>query len=364
MPFVTLFVLLTLALASFPALVHAEPPSFDCLQAQTAVERLICHDSELARFDRRLAEAYGARRSGLDEAGRAALRAEQQAWLRKRGESCGLGASRELPQDEAAWAAAPCLATMYRTRLAELGAAEPAPATALEPAAIHPLCLRDVLGRTDAEGEPRAADRAACEAGHAHVPVRVTVTGLVMADGLDTGVATFLGYREVGRFSDGELLLLVIENTGGSGMFSSLERVRLGVDGVRLVRGYGGGDRCNGGLRGGRLEGDEIVLESYLTSADLMAAGGQGEAFRAYDELEASASGCIGFAASTVTEEGEAGRLLSVTIEQAVEGWEGGPSRQACFNEALREAYPSLPVMLDPEATKVLAGTIVARCKG
>lgn len=69
---------LTFALA-LPALAGA--PSFDCKLARTRVEKAICASPALSDLDRRIAGAYAAALSGLDEAGRAALRTDQRLFI-------------------------------------------------------------------------------------------------------------------------------------------------------------------------------------------------------------------------------------------------------------------------------------------
>lgn len=65
-------------------------PSFDCSEAQSRVEDLICADDDLARLDRRLAERYAA---AIEAAGRLDaeadvaldnLRATQRGWIKGR----------------------------------------------------------------------------------------------------------------------------------------------------------------------------------------------------------------------------------------------------------------------------------------
>lgn len=77
--------------------------SFDCTQASTRVEKLICADAELSRLDAKLGEAYARARRSTDDA--ATLQAAQRAWL----------AQRNRCDDS------DCLAERYRQRIAALG---------------------------------------------------------------------------------------------------------------------------------------------------------------------------------------------------------------------------------------------------
>ncbi len=83
---------------------RAPAASFDCAKAAGAMERAICSDAGLARLDRQVAEAYGAR---LRDAGAAAKQrdvADQRDWLTLRDKTCSADPA--------------CLIRLYRTRLA------------------------------------------------------------------------------------------------------------------------------------------------------------------------------------------------------------------------------------------------------
>lgn len=83
-------ILLILAiLCAAPALAQDEP-SFDCAQAATTVEQMICTDPELAALDRRVSDHYRAaleKTKALTEGTMAAettLRAQQRGWIKGR----------------------------------------------------------------------------------------------------------------------------------------------------------------------------------------------------------------------------------------------------------------------------------------
>ena len=59
-------------------------PSFDCAAASEAVEKAICSDEELARFDREIDAAYQAALGRIDPKKADALRREQRAFLAAR----------------------------------------------------------------------------------------------------------------------------------------------------------------------------------------------------------------------------------------------------------------------------------------
>lgn len=70
--------------ATAPATSARQPPSFDCAQARSGVEKTICASAQLSSLDAVLAERYRtARRHEPD------VRADQRAWLRARDRICG-----------------------------------------------------------------------------------------------------------------------------------------------------------------------------------------------------------------------------------------------------------------------------------
>lgn len=90
-------------------------PSFDCSEADSRVEKAICSDVELARIDRRLAEAYERKLSEIYDdqgndvtaAAREAIRKRQRDWLLHRESACSNGETA-------------CLTALYRDRMKTL----------------------------------------------------------------------------------------------------------------------------------------------------------------------------------------------------------------------------------------------------
>lgn len=64
-------------------------PSFDCLKAKSAFERLVCRDSALAKSDREIARVYVALKARETPASFETVRAAQKAWLSHAAKSCG-----------------------------------------------------------------------------------------------------------------------------------------------------------------------------------------------------------------------------------------------------------------------------------
>lgn len=80
----------------------AQAASFDCEQARTPVEKLICADPQLEDLDVALSEAYAAAQKELPSAEAGRLRQEQLGWLRQTRNRC---------------ADAACLTQAYKTRI-------------------------------------------------------------------------------------------------------------------------------------------------------------------------------------------------------------------------------------------------------
>lgn len=98
-------------------------PSFDCLAAKSAAEKLICLDADLSRADREMAAAYARLRKTESPGSFATVQASQRAWLAYVMRSCG-GAG-ALPQDLGEKnALKSCLTDNYDDRAQRLSAAE------------------------------------------------------------------------------------------------------------------------------------------------------------------------------------------------------------------------------------------------
>lgn len=103
-----------LMLSALPG--EAASPSFDCANAASSVEKLICGDDQLAAFDVELARLYGLARDGKDmtETQRDDLTAEQHRWIEGR-DACDQAADERI-----------CVEDAYVTRIAALRETYPA----------------------------------------------------------------------------------------------------------------------------------------------------------------------------------------------------------------------------------------------
>lgn len=104
----------------------AADPSFDCLKAGTAVERLICADDNLATRDSQLSRLYLGALESVDEARAVQERAAQRAWLSERNSACVLTPAEEAIPSRVD-SAARCLRNVYDTRIRALQTAYPEP---------------------------------------------------------------------------------------------------------------------------------------------------------------------------------------------------------------------------------------------
>jgi len=87
----------------------ASAQSFDCHQARTPVEKMVCADAGLRALDEHLGRYYTAARADLEGAA-ACLQADQAQWLKSMRDVCRTDA---------------CLKTAYLNRLGELDALQP-----------------------------------------------------------------------------------------------------------------------------------------------------------------------------------------------------------------------------------------------
>ena len=87
---------LVLCLAHAPASAATQAkPSFDCAKAQTAVEKKVCADGDLASLDAAMVAAYNRALNHLPLAERAGLRRQHLAWFKIYRASCNAAAQTE-----------------------------------------------------------------------------------------------------------------------------------------------------------------------------------------------------------------------------------------------------------------------------
>lgn len=77
---------------ALPALAAEVTPGFDCGNATTAIEKLICRDRDLRWADHTMADTYQFRLKALSPDARQVLIDDQKEWLTLRGKACGVSA--------------------------------------------------------------------------------------------------------------------------------------------------------------------------------------------------------------------------------------------------------------------------------
>lgn len=110
--------------------VPAAAASFDCAQARSAEEKLICSTPALNAADAAVGAGYKALFDKLagDEAGRGFARAEQRAWTGRRSRACGFGLPAGMEADGGFDNPADCLQVETERRTKQLAALRADPA--------------------------------------------------------------------------------------------------------------------------------------------------------------------------------------------------------------------------------------------
>lgn len=78
-------------------------PSFNCSQARSRVEHLICGDTYLGQLDRRMATSYAAFQRRISAAERVRLREDQRRWLADRNSCTTIDCLTAIYEDRIAW---------------------------------------------------------------------------------------------------------------------------------------------------------------------------------------------------------------------------------------------------------------------
>lgn len=179
-------------------------------------------------------------------------------------------------------------------------------------------------------------------------------------------------YSVLGR--DGARFALAAEwSGGGTGDFDSLLILRR--EGDRLVAEPGpqaGGDRCNGGISGAKVQGSTLAWSENLTPYDLVVQGGI-KSLTAYTDLEASASSCVGTRNLEYDPDKKTTRLVSVTLEAGAAMGEGGKiadrpgwteqyTYQHCFNDYYNGYVARGKTLLSPAETAAFAKGFAGTC--
>ena len=71
--------------------------------------------------------------------------------------------------------------------------------------------------------------------------------------------------RKLGVAANGSVAYLLTSSGGGSGIFTAIIGVRADGNHLHKTLDIAGGDRCSGGIRNARMDGDTLVIEQNLT---------------------------------------------------------------------------------------------------
>lgn len=174
----------------------------------------------------------------------------------------------------------------------------------------------------------------------------------------------FIGYKYLGDYR-GLKAVQLLENGGGSGMFTSVQLLRAEQDGtLRVIQTLAGGDRCNGGIESAFMSGRTLVYDVNLTPFDFIAlARYNPKNLKAYDDLDACAICCYG------TLRYVNGRPDSVTLN-ATTAPDAGASdaaaserpMQACFDESFRAASTDGDTVISLKQNKKFVENFFNRC--
>lgn len=360
-----------LFLGAAPALGQesAGAPGFDCEKAEAPIEIAVCTNATLAALDGALGRAYAARRSALSGAARDRLAKEQRAWLARR-EKCGMPADPETDVI-GKWRAVPCLAELYRARIAALGGTVPALPEGAPADVVPPLCIGAIWSASPDAG-PATVDLAECRAALAHTPVD-QVPGYLVQQRTDFRYpAGWFAYRDLGTLKDDTWLVLVSENGGGTGDFSALLRLRRDGGSLSLATAMPFGDRCNDGVRqAGPLDERHVLVATNVTSYGLATlepglhwpeAGDPPEGAVPFDDLDDAAVACVGVGLYVVDAlDGTAIRLGAV-LDRLPPTDEGGGRLQGCLADAVRYAAPAAPGPMDASQVETMQRRFDSTC--
>lgn len=144
----------------------------------------------------------------------------------------------------------------------------------------------------------------------------------------------FVGYKYLGEYR-GLKAVQLIENGGGSGIFTSVQLLREEKDGtLRLIQTLAGGDRCNGGIAESFMDKRTLVYDVNLTPFDfLTVAEYNPRNLQAYDDLDSCAVCCY----ATLRFVNGSAESVSLNPEaplQSDAAADGEQTLQACFDQA------------------------------
>lgn len=189
-------------------------------------------------------------------------------------------------------------------------------------------------------------------------------------------------YKYIGTYKN-QTILFAIQNSGGSGLFSSLLLVKHEKDSLKLVDQLALGDRCNGGIDETVLfNNNKLIYKTHITPYDILELSGEKpKSIQAYEDLAACASCCGGVAVFEYDLEKLENKLEKTSSQttrepktlqpQLVSVTFGVPSAviqgkyQACFNKLVNENQQKQPgklMTLKMDELKAFSQQFISTC--
>ena len=170
-------------------------------------------------------------------------------------------------------------------------------------------------------------------------------------------------YEYVGQWNSSPVVASYTSG-GGSGNFTSLMSIEREGNKIRVLQGFGGGDRCNGGITDIRIENGALHYGQWVTPIDFLQLADDNPAeLQPYEALEASAASCFGVANY------EDGKFVGITLKSTNDetgndrtGWSEQFTHQICFNKIYRSYLTQNKKDLSIQALKEFTGEFNRLC--
>jgi hypothetical protein len=166
-------------------------------------------------------------------------------------------------------------------------------------------------------------------------------------------------YQYVGQLN-GSPAIVSYSSGGGTGQFTSLIAIERRAGKIRVLQGFGAGDRCNGGISDAKIDGGVLHYGQNMTPIDfLQMAEDNIHDLQPYDDLEASAASCFGVARF---ENGKFTGVSLLDIPQDPQGLDVTYKHQDCFSRLFREWLSKGKKDLSAEELKEFTGEFNRVC--
>ena len=252
-----------------------------------------------------------------------------------------------------------------RSALIPIGAGNSVTATNLPLPFIHPFCLGtdDRFAKPDGMGNGSdVIDIAQCNEKAKAYAFSTSTDGEFSADYPDLHYpdlpdpisAGFISYTVIGSDKDSSYIE-VVENGGGTGMFSKLFRVTYDGANLLIVDRIALGDRCVGGMESASFDKGTLRYSMNLNSYDLIDLLAS-TTLVAFKDLDESSIGCTGTADYAYNPASKESVLQSVTLFPHNDTEDYGspadaPRYQACFDDLVVDyVHAGKKVLPMPEA--------------